>query len=409
MTKLIASFLVCAATTAAHANPGIEPGDESGRIDEPTSEDSTGQKVIRGVLLVPKGILTLALAPVRLGVWATERYELPERARRFFFNDKGNFGIYPTARYEAGERLRIGAQMDWRVTDNDRIRSFAGGSVDGDLYRLDTTYSHRTELAAIDNALIYEQIPDRRLYAIGNVDSGSIRFDSKLARAATQGAYRLGGGFEARGAISIASREAIDDYKTGYLEAELLYDSRSGDVGWDTPQVTSGGSLVSVWAGHETILDRRDLWRYGMDLQHYIRIGRGPRVLAFRLHGEAIDAPVDEVPVTELPTLGGPVYLRGYHLDRWRDRVAAVGTAEYQWDLSHSLFAALFVDVGRVYPALDDLSFNDLRAGYGIALELHAPGIQGIRGSMASSTDGGLFFNFYLEPVFTLTPRVERR
>jgi hypothetical protein len=299
--------------------------------------------------------------------------------------------------------------MDWRISHEDRIRTFGGGSLDGDLYRVDTTYSHRTELSALDSAVLYERIPDRRLFAIGNVDSRATRFDSTVARFAQEGAYKLGGGLEMRGAASIASHEAIMDYKLGYLEAEILYDARSGDVGWDTSHVTSRGSLVSLWAGHETILDTRDLWRYGTDLQHYIRISRGPRVLAFRFHGEAIDAPVDEVPVTELPTLGGPVYLRGYHLDRWRDRVAAVATGEYQWDLSHSLFAALFVDVGRVYPSIEDMSFADLRMGYGVALELHAPGIQGIRGSMSSSLDGGLFFNLYLEPVFTLIPRVERR
>lgn len=409
MKKLITSVLVCAATLA-HADPGIAPGEESGRIDEtPGTEDPAGQQILRGILIIPKGIVTIVLAPVRLGVWVTDRYDLQERARQFFFNDSGTFGIYPTLRYEAGERLRFGAQMDWRVTDQDRIRSFAGASLDADLYRVDTTYAHRTELAALDTALMYERIPDRRLYAVGNVDSDYSEFDSVLARAAQQGAYKLGGGLQVRGAASIASREAIMDYKYGYLEAEILYDSRSGDIGWDTPQVTSRGSLVSLWAGHENILDTRDLWRYGTDLQHYIRISRGPRVLAFRFHGEAIDAPIDEVPVTELPTLGGPVYLRGYNIDRWRDRVAAVATGEYQWDLSHSLFAALFVDVGRVYPSIEDMSFDDLRMGYGIALELHAPGIQGIRGSISSSLDGGVFLNAYLEPVFTLTPRVERR
>ncbi len=409
MKKIITSLLVCA-STLAHADPGIAPGEESGRIDEtPGVEDPTGNKILRGVLMIPKGLVTIVLAPVRLGVWVTDRYDLQEKARGFFFNDAGTFGIYPTLRYEAGERLRFGAQMDWRITPEDRLRSFAGASLDGDLYRLDTTYSHRTELTALDSAVLYEQIPDRRLYAIGNVDSTSVRFDSKLERVAQQGAYKIGGGLQIRGAASIAKREAIMEYKLGYLEAEILYDSRAGDIGWDTPQVTSRGSLVSLWAGHENIIDMRDIWRYGTDLQHYIRISRGPRVLAFRFHGEAIDAPVDEVPVVELPTMGGPVYMRGYHLDRWRDRVAAVATGEYQWDLSRSLFAALFVDVGRVYPSIEDMSFDDLRMGYGIALELHAPGIQGIRGSMASSLDGGLFFNVYLEPVFTLIPRVERR
>ena len=155
--------------------------------------------------------------------------------------------------------------------------------------------------------------------------------------------------------------------------------------------------------------DVRDFYRYGVNIQQFIRVANGPRVLSARFHAEAVSVRADSIPFTEVPTIGGPIYLRGYPIERFRDRIAAVGTLEYQWDLSRQIYASLFVDCGRVYQSYSDLTFEGLRTGFGIALEGHTSGYSGVRISMASSTDGGLFFNLYFEPVFAVTPRVERR
>jgi hypothetical protein len=403
--KILIAIIV--ASSIASADP--LPGEESGRIDEPSDKESAGRKLGRGLLFIPKTAVQIVFAPVRLGVWAANRYHLRERAHRLFFNDANTFGVYPTLRYDSNYGLRFGAQTVLATSKEDRFRGFAGASIDGDLKRFDGAYSHTEEDSDVTVGAMYEHLPRRHNYAIGNVDSGKSLYDSKLTRVAARGGHQLDAGFELRGAMSLARREAMGEYDVGYIEAEALWDSRRGEVGWDTPTVMSRGSLVSLWSGHSTILDGRDFWRFGGDAQHNLRLGDGPRVLSLRLHGEAIDADVDEVPVTELPSLGGPLFLRGYPIDRFRDKIALVGTAEYQWDLSRYLFASLFVDTGRVYDDFDDLEIADLRTGYGAALELHTPGLHGLRGSVASSTDGGVEFNLYLEPVFDLPPRVERR
>src|SRR5262249_47332439 len=126
-------------------------------------------------------------------------------------------------------------------------------------------------------------------------------------------------------------------------------------------------------------------------------------------HGEGVTGSRDEVPFTELPRLGGSTYLRGYPLDRFRDRVAAFGSAEYSWDLSQWFSANLFVDVGRVYSSLDELSLDHLRMGYGIALEAHSVQSFLLEGSIASSTDGGIFLNLSFNPVYDIDERVRRR
>jgi outer membrane protein assembly factor BamA len=132
-------------------------------------------------------------------------------------------------------------------------------------------------------------------------------------------------------------------------------------------------------------------------------------VLALRLRGEGVSGTLAEVPFTELPQLGGPDDLRGYAVDRFRDRVLAVGSAEYEWDLGYLLTASVFVDAGRVFDALDALDARHLRVGYGVALQGHTEYAFGFRGSLSSSIDGGLFLNLSFNQVFVLDERVRRR
>jgi len=101
--------------------------------------------------------------------------------------------------------------------------------------------------------------------------------------------------------------------------------------------------------------------------------------------------------------------LRGYASDRFRDRIAMVGSVDYSWDLAPTISASLFVDAGRVQRSLEDLETSDLRVGYGMQVDLHTSRSFLARAQIASSVDGGVFFNFGLDPVFELDGRVERR
>jgi hypothetical protein len=100
--------------------------------------------------------------------------------------------------------------------------------------------------------------------------------------------------------------------------------------------------------------------------------------------------------------------LRGYARERFRDRIAVMGSLEYAWDLSRHFMASLFTDVGRVLPTWLELPQN-VRLGYGASFQYHNNNdyIAGV--SIASSIDGGLFLNLTLDPAFELEPRVEQR
>ena len=127
---------------------------------------------------------------------------------------------------------------------------------------------------------------------------------------------------------------------------------------------------------------------------------------------EGVTGDLDEVPFVDLPRLGGPLLLRGYRQDRFRDRVMALGSAEYQFDLSNMFAGFLFVDAGRVYRDLSQLEqerVEDLRVGYGGGIQLHTDRTFIGRFSVASSVDGGVLVHLSLDPVYDPKARVERR
>jgi hypothetical protein len=426
------------------------PGAESGRVDEPT-DDSAARKAGRALLLVPRGAMEVVMLPIRGTIWANHRYHLSGRLRSWFFNDAGTIGFYPLVFFETSPGVLVGMQLDAKLSEHNRLKLFAGigpsrRHVDGAL---------RSSGYFDDHVVFklhgeYDARPESRFYGIGNADEIDVDeldaplmqldpfgdaavksyYDDRLARAAVIADIHVSGPFNILAATALADRKrsssskdpsietvyegdgmgTFDDrYRSGYAELELRYDTRGPSTLWQPAGVTSKGSLAAVYAGPVVLDSGQDFWRYGVDAQHYLTIGSGPRVLSARVEVEAVSAQASEVPFTELPSLGGRTWLRGYATDRFRDRVAAVGSLEYQWDLSRLLYASLFVDVGRVYPALDDMTVDDMRVGYGIALEGHSRNNLLARVSMASSIDGGLFFNLYLDPVSAIEPRVRRR
>jgi hypothetical protein len=430
--------------TATTVDGAPAPGQESGRLDDVEGHDSGRRLLARGLLFVPRALFEIGFAPVRAGVYAVDRYKLPERFRRWFYTEGEEFGLMPWARYDSDEGLLAGARVLWMPKDV-TASAFAGVGLQ---YQRVTASLRTRQLAervelGVDGE--FRHRPRAAFYGIGNADETEVtspgaplvdplvddtaietRFKKRILRASTYADVRLFGDAYARGVASFsdigvspgpsdelspeevyepASLNGVEDYRYAYGELELRWDTRRKSSIWEPIGLSSRGFLLSAFAGGVSIVDGEAFWRYGGDLQQFVRVGRGPQVLAARLHGEAVTAALDEIPFPELPRLGGSALLRGYPLDRFRDRVALVGTLEYQWQ---HVYASLFADVGRVYRELSDISLEDLRCGYGLALEAHSRQSFQARVSVASSIDGGLFFYLHLEPVF-ITPRREER
>jgi hypothetical protein len=447
MKLVLPTFLML--TAVASAQEGPPPGAESGRLDDSSEpRDGTGRKLGRALLAFPRLAVDVVLAPVRFVLWADDRYHIQTRAHELFYTENENVSILPRVSYESGIGFRVGAQLDWRFENDDHFRAFAGTGFVAESMRFAASYSTSIEdRVAAHVGADFEQRPDAEFFGIGNEDTKSppnmpvaaeevavgVHYKQRLARAAGSVDTRLFSDLHLATSASLAERTrgpsetgtsiemvyapdslvGFDKYRTVYGELDLKWDTRRAGSPWDLRTTITQGSLFSVWGGPTWITEAEDYWRYGTDLQHYFRLSEAPRVLSVRFHGEAVSAPHQGIPFNELPTLGGSRLLRGYELERFRDKISGVATLEYQWDIGRQLYASVFVDSGRVYSAWDQLTLSDLRTGYGVALELHAPdsptAAKVFRGSIASSVDGGVFFNFYLEPIFGVTPRVERR
>ncbi len=433
------------------AAPEPLPGHESGRTDAVDDGDSTLREIGRGALFLPKIVFDTALQPVRAGLWVWDRYRLESLYYRIFFNDARTIGLTPTVGYDYGygvNGIYGGARFVMRDLAGERehlVLEAATGMQYHQLYAGELRSGERFGkrfVVTLDGG--FEQRPEDAFYGIGNgdtaampampidprVDSTSVvaRYRQERYRFALLADSRIWRQLHVRGGASftdVAFRpgdigmpiDAVYDTRglvgwqgvtEGYGELELRWDSRGRTTVYEPRSVYAHGSLVSLFGGRDHNWGAADFWRWGFDLQHFFRLGEGPRVLIARLHTEAVTGSRDDVPFTELPRLGGLMYLRGYPLDRFRDRYASFGSLEYEWDLAYVMSASVFVDAGRVYEFPSD-AFGHLRVGYGFGLEAHSAKSFVLQASVASSIDGGLMFNLAFNPVMNLEERVRRR
>lgn len=451
MRPILATLALVLATSSSKdvaAEPTTLPGDESGRVDERDRGDSVPRLVARGVLFVPRVMIQTLLAPVEGGVYLYDRYQIPARLHRLMWNDANTIGLLPTVHLESGFGLNAGGHLVLRDLLDRGVEFDLRGNAGGRFSQryAASVYSGRLfgDTFAIGSMAEYERRPRDRFYGIGNTDElamqpsaqspigggVSSKFRHDVARVTAVADARLGHGVLVRTAGALADHElagtgTADSISTAYMTDQLAgfpgYRTAYGEieVRWDTRRTAdpneaasnySTGGLLSAFAGRVHGLARtQDFWRYGGDAQRFLWLAQGPRVLLARLHAEGVTGDVDQMPFDELPGLGGKDLLRGYVGDRFRDRLAVVGSLEYRWDLAKLTSASVFADAGRVYRSPGDLELDGLRVGYGVSLEAHTDSSFVARVSLSSSIDGGMFIDFSLDPVFAVAGRVQRK
>ncbi|HEU5057388.1 MAG TPA: BamA/TamA family outer membrane protein [Kofleriaceae bacterium] len=443
--------------TAASVSSAPPPGQVTG-VSREEPRDGTGRAIGRVFLYPVRGLVWLTAAPLRGGAWLYERYQLRDRWKSIFFNDTGTIGLYPVALIETGFGLNAGARFVHRDLFGARESLKARASFGGrfrQIYSLKLDTGERLGRNVIELEGEYEIRPRDRFFGIGNGDlveeppmglidpfadptAVDTRFRQRLGRVSAIADILLAGPlsarassamlwkrFEASDESDIAAHEestpdvydpaALPAFEEGtdylYNELELRLDTRHRATRYEPETQPSKGVLLSGFAGLATPIARSDAdyVRYGADLQIYLRISASPRVLVLRGLVEEVKGTGERIPFADLPRLGGPILLRGYDQDRFRDRALALTSAEYIFDLTNMLNAFAFTDVGRVYPALSDIEPEDLRVGFGGGLQLQTDHSYLGRISLASSIDGGLLFHLSFDPVYDPKARVERK
>jgi hypothetical protein len=432
--------------TSAPASP---PADVSGLLAPRDPDDPP--TVAKAALAPVRGLWFAAWAPVRLALWAYDRYAIPARIRQLFFSEDGNLGLFPTVSYTSGFGLSAGIRFIARnqLAPGSRIKvdlQYGGevlqayllkldsGRLAGDTVRLGLTGGFRTS-------------PRNRFFGVGNADLVSADgmtgvdaladptavatryyYDTLFAEASV--GLALPGPFGAQVSAGYQHSDFDFDLRKGLDDDDIhtfaVYDPESlvgatdglarvavdAEVALDTLEqprfyvsraLPSRGWYVAARGGHVrgTGRDPSRFVRWGLDARRYVSLYGDDRILVLRALWRGVTgSSLADVPFIDLPALGGAELLRGYPPDRFRDRQAGMASAEYQWSVDRNLAGFMFVDAGRVWRDRDALSDGDLRVGFGGGLQVHSMKNFLGRVLLSSSIDGELFVQLSFDPLF---------
>jgi outer membrane protein assembly factor BamA len=427
-------------------DPSSEPAprdDDASGIARPARRP--GRKLLwipRGLLFVPRQVVRVALSPVRVVMWAYDRYDLDKRFQRAFFWRPGIAGIYPTVRFNSG----FGGNIGVRMVHRDLFRRGFGlgvfamyGKNYGKRFQIGISTPLIAQRFGFGAMLEYRYIPADRFFGIGNAElvNGPIdapidptrrdvavdtRFAHTMLRTSPVAAVRLGGGNMLSLSTTLAWRRFGHTDNGTKIDTAIAFDRRAlvgyeggvtnlyTQLRWDldrrrhrvTPALTSSGWRAAVYGGYTVGFfgDPSRYGRVGIDVQRYVDLWEGTRVLLLRAAADSAIGPYHRIPFVDLPALGGPYYLRGYPRDRFRDRVAAFATVEYTHVVDGHIAVFVFVEPGAVWSGVNDLGAGPIRVGYGGGLQLHSARMFLMRLQLASSLEGGVQINFNFAPAF---------
>ncbi|MCG8418380.1 MAG: BamA/TamA family outer membrane protein [Proteobacteria bacterium] len=432
--------------------------DEASGVLVPRDRGGQGWRVIpRGLMYPLRGIWYVLWGVPRLGMWAYDRFQLEDRFKQIFFNQTETAGLFPVVFYETRYGWNLGGRLILRdlFAEDMRFRArasyggrfsqnygakFSSGKLFGDTLEIeilsDFEIFPKSRFAGIGNADLDDVQPDMALIdplqddtAIATRyrhDDFKIEF-ATLAHLTDRLSVRVAGRYKKRTfdpdaderddeeIVDVYDTDRLVGYDTGlsnlYGELELSYDSRRTTRFYLSPAAPSTGWKFSGFAGYQSGFDDdpSSHLRWGADLQRYFDLYGGDRILILRAYVEGVTGELDEIPFVDLPSLGGPLLLRGYDRDRFRDRALTLATVEYNYPIERNIIGYVFVDTGRVWRTLGDFEFDDFRVGFGGGMQVHSVNGFVARVFIASSIDGGFVANLSFDPVFDSRAREETR
>lgn len=432
--------------------------------DEPRPDQASG--VIRGgdrtnkllwiprvLLFLPRVALYVIAAPTRLALWSADRFEITQRIADLL-SGTGPLQLGPAARLESGLGVSLG--LGFAVEDlmgrGERLRGealFLGGI--RQLYRLKlssgTLLGDRVE---VDFEGEFQLLQNSRFFGYGVsdvvdfdaaappinpiLDNTAVegRFDQDIFRVEAGASIPWSRGIATRVSSTLTFRtfdspdEDLDDVRDVYDSAALpgldeglsniytevsaIYDSRRQESRYLSRALSPTGWKLDGFIGYAAGFadDPSGYFRYGLDVQRYFDLYAGNRILVLRSQLEAVSGDIEDVPFVDLPSLGGSRVMRGYLSRRFRDRVLAFGSVDYQYPISQSMSGYLFVDAGTVARTLDGLDAGAMRYGTGGGILVHTKRSILMR-LQAGVGSEGVVFNLSFSPVTRVKRRSKRR
>lgn len=433
LVAIVAVSSARVAPAAAQPEPPAAGPEDAGGVLVPESEPGRALVWIPRVLLSPVRLAAeIALAPLRGGAWLNDRYQLHRRVMRLLFSEDGTIGVYPTAALESETGLDLGL----RFVDADLLGHGERVTVAASIRRrFDAAISSgsRFGTTVVTAAGSFRSWSSYNYFGVGEQPAMQTRFAQQIWYGELAVQAPLAGPLSMR-ALGGHARRRFDPF------ADAPGHARTGDVfdpmtlvgfargthnafaelsaGIDTTSYAtrylaranpSSGWLASGFLGITRGLgdDPSRYWRYGFDARRFVDLHGGDRVLVLRTALEAVAGEPGAIPVADLPRLGGPELLRGFHDDRFRDRIAALATAEYRYPIQEGATAYAFVDAGQVAPAISGLGLRRWQVGGGGGLQFQTLDAFLLRAQIAASRDG-TFFQLALDPAIDMRARHRR-
>jgi hypothetical protein len=399
------------------------------RVAPEDDSDDPGRIALQSILFIPRALTFVIFAPVRGALWLLETYEIPELLIDVFYNDDRTFGVFPTLMVESGFGVGGGLRMVARDILAEGTRFKLSGAYGG---RFKQTY--KAELST--GTLIadwfvmglegrYEDRPKDHQFGIG---ADAPDEEHRVQRERAQGIlyatflpthylrftlsglyshWNIGNSEEEPGVNVDRFRSPID---LAYQELFIEIDTRKPAHAMIFDSTPSHGFYLGGSVGATEILSdpSANYWCWSVEGEWLIDLMHGNRVLALGAYVESVAGTLSEVPLVELPKLGGPEILRGYDRDRFQDRALTLVTAEYRFPISGHALGYVFVDAGRVFRTLEDFSFDNWRLGFGGGFDLFTRSTELLRVQAAGSKDGDFHVNLVFGADFDHEPRSER-
>jgi outer membrane protein assembly factor BamA len=175
------------------------------------------------------------------------------------------------------------------------------------------------------------------------------------------------------------------------LDLDPSYWHATASAGFDwrpSPGYARTGGLYEL-RYHHYAGGAGDFGRLDAEVVQHIPLVREHYVLSLRGRTETILDDDATVPFYLLSTLGGSDTLRGYSSWRFRDRHAALTSAEFRWSPNRTaLDVALFYDAGMVAPQFDALSLRRFKSDVGVGVRFHGPLSTPLRIEVAKGREG---------------------
>jgi hypothetical protein len=388
------------ASIAAPAYASDPLPDQAHGLEAPpgTTTEDVALFVPRVLVMAPRLALTLVFFPLEQGLRVfSRRVQSTNGATPAVDDDVRTVAVLPHLSYVSGFGPTLGVAGRYQNLGGSDEEAALTAGVGGVYAQFAEAAFHADRTAGsrlwIESRTRYEIKPQQIFQGIGDGAAPESRFREERLLAVGRAGVTVGekGRLVRIGGSLVFERSSFGPKDDGYSSApsiEAAYDAHSL-VGFergvrtveaqanlvvdtrDEVAATSRGISAQAFVGVVPVLQSYGYAHVGADVTGTVDLYKGNRVLVLRAAFEGVHGPQGEVPFSRLARLGGPDSLRGYRIDRYRDRDSALLSAEYRYPIHDIVAGALFVDAGHVAPDPASLTAVDRwRAGVGIGLRI---------------------------------------